>query len=84
MAYDKKDNLSSPKGGAFDITPHDTNDLTVGATAIFVGGSGNIKVDTSLGDTVTFTNLSSGSILPVRVKRVYSTDTTATSLIGLY
>lgn len=78
------DSLSAPKGGAFAITPHDTNDLTTGATAVYIGGAGNMKVITSLGQTVTFVGLVAGTILPVRVSRVFSTDTTATSLVGLY
>lgn len=81
---DKRNTLSAPKGGAFDVTPHDTNDLAIGATAVYVGGAGDMKVDTSLGQTVTFVGLGTGVILPVRVSRIYSTGTTATDIIGLY
>ncbi len=77
--------LSDPKGGAFAITPDDDNDLAIGATAIYIGGGdGSLKVTTSLGQTVTFTGLAAGTVLPVRVKRVFDTDTDATGLIGLY
>lgn len=79
-----KETLSSPKGGAFAITPSDDTDLTIGATAIYVGGAGNVKLITSLGQTVTFVGVSAGQILPVRAKRVIATLTTATNLVGLY
>ena len=78
-----KETLSSPKGGAFAITPSDDTDLTIGATAIYVGTGGNLVVITSFGQTVTFTNLADGQVLPVRVKRVLEAST-ATELVGLY
>jgi hypothetical protein len=84
MATNQADSLSAPKGGAFAITPDDDNDLAIGATAIYVGVGGDIKVTTSLGQTVTFVGVVTGSVLPVRVKRVFDTDTTATTMIGLY
>lgn len=84
MANSFADSLSAPKGGAFAIDPDDDNDLAVGATAVYIGGAGNLKVTTSLGQTVTFSGLAAGTVLPVRVKRVFATDTTATLLIGLY
>lgn len=76
--------LSDPKGGAFSVTPHDTNDLSQRCDSLWVGVGGDVKVDTSLGDTVTFVGVTSGSILPIRCTRVYSTGTTATDIHGLY
>jgi hypothetical protein len=38
----------------------------------------------ALGTTLTFTGVQAGSILPIQVKRVYSTDTTATGIVALY
>ena len=52
--------------------------------AIYVGNSGNLKVDMVSGGTVTFSNLTAGTLLPIQVVRVYATGTTATLLIGLY
>lgn len=63
------------------ITPADT-DLTAEARALYVGGSGDVKVTTTNGDVVTFANVVAGSILPVSVKRVWAA-TTASSIIGL-
>ena len=75
--------LESPATRAFVITPSDANNLTVFSRAIYVGGAGNISVLTLEDHIVTFTGLLAGSILPVRVKRVNSTGTTATNLIAL-
>jgi hypothetical protein len=74
----------APASNAFAVTPDDTDDLTHAARALFVGGGGDIKVDTLGGDTVTFTGVVAGSILPVRVLKVYSTGTDATDIVAVY
>lgn len=76
--------LSDPKGGAFEITPSDSADLAQGAVALYIGGEGDVKLTTSLGQTVTFVSVGAGSILPVRTKRVYASGTDATNIVGLY
>lgn len=68
-------------GGATTITKSDTVDQQY--SAIYVGGAGNVAVIMESGDSVIFTAPPVGSILPIRVKRVLSTNTTATLLIGL-
>jgi len=74
----------APASNAFAVTPNDSTDLTHAARALFVGGAGNVKVDTLGGDTVTFTGVLAGFVLPVRVLRVYSTGTTATNIVAVY
>jgi hypothetical protein len=76
--------LTSPGTRAFAITPSDTEDLPHVTRAIYIGGSGNIVAVTQGGDEVTFASVFAGSILPVRIKRVKNTGTTATLLIGIY
>ena len=71
---------SSP--GGFSITPNDSVDLTRPVRAVYIGVSGDLVVDTLNGDTLTFVSVPVG-IFPVQVKRVYATNTTADSLIGL-
>lgn len=65
------------------VTPHDTNNIE-NTRAVYVGGAGNLKIllvnDT---DPVTLVGVVAGSVLPIRVKRVYSTDTTATNIVAL-
>jgi len=75
---------SCPATGAAATNNHDTNQLTNGTCrSLYVGVTGDIKVTMANGDVVTFTNVAVG-IFPVSVKQVFSTGTTATSLIALY
>ena len=76
--------LDSPARNAFAITPHDTNELSFVTRGIYIGGAGNLKVTTAGGDTVTFTGVLAGTIIPIQAKLVFSTLTTATSLVGLH
>lgn len=75
--------LSGPSDNADAITPSDGADLANSTRALYVGGSGNISVVMVGGQTVTFSNVQAGSVLPIRVKRVRSTNTTATLILGL-
>lgn len=68
---------------AVDVTPNDSTDITPGDQVLYVGTGGNVKVTTADGSTVTFTNVPSGAILPVSVRRVFSTGTTATGIIAI-
>jgi hypothetical protein len=70
-------------GDAAAITPSDTINL-VNPSIIFVGGGGNVRVLTAQGSDVTFTGVLTGSVLPVQVLRVYSTNTTATNMVGIF
>jgi hypothetical protein len=70
-------------GGARAVTPSDSVNLTY-PSVVFVGGAGNIQVTTAQGDQVTFTGAQSGQVLPVQVIRVWSTGTTATSIVAIY
>lgn len=73
----------------------DTTNLTTAASggvpgkaycyrALYVGGTGDVKVLTMFGSTVTFTAVPAGTVLPVAVIRVFSTGTTATNLVGMW
>ena len=75
--------LESPAKDAFAISGNDSTDLANSTRSIYVGGSGNIKLTTIDGSTVTFNGAIAGSILPIRAKRIFSTGTTPTNLIGL-
>ena len=65
------------------VTPADDGALRP-TRALYVGGAGNLKVDMALGSTVTFVGALAGTVLPLQVTRVYSTDTTATDIVALY
>ena len=76
--------LESPAENAAAITPNDTTDLTNATRSLYIGGAGNVKIDTVLGDTVTLSGVVAGTVIPVRASRVYATGTTATNLVGLW
>ena len=60
-----------------DTTPLDFN-------AIYVGGAGDVAISSSSDATaVTFVGVTAGSFLPVKGKRVMSTNTTATDIVWL-
>lgn len=65
------------------VTPNDTGRIDP-TRGLYIGGAGNVKVDTAAGTTVTLNSAAAGSILPIRVRRVYNTGTTATNIIALY
>jgi hypothetical protein len=76
--------LNSPADNAFAITTDDDTDLTNFTRGLYVGVSGDVKVDLVASGTVVFTDLIAGVIHPIRAKRVYATGTTATNIVGLY
>lgn len=67
------------------ITPHNTNELTTYARAIYVGGTGDVTL-IAAGDSaeVTFKAVPAGTILPVLTKIVKATGTDATFLVALF
>jgi hypothetical protein len=68
--------------GGFAITPNNTTLLTNKAFGIYVGTAGNLTVLTDKDETVTFSDVPAGSIIPIVAKRVNVTGTTASNLVG--
>lgn len=66
-----------------EVVPSDTAGLDQPGE-IYIGGAGNIKVLTEGGNEVTFVGVIKGSILPVQVKKVFATGTSATNLLVNY
>lgn len=78
------DSLVDPARAAFMITPSDQNDLPEITRAIFVGTGGDLVVQMlDGGNDVSFRNIAPGSLLPIRLKAVRATGTTATHVVGL-
>ena len=75
--YDIKD----PGNDIIPVVPHDTNDIPL-SRAITISVGGDIKVITKAGNTRLVT-LPPG-LFPLRVTRVFSTDTTATGISAVY
>ena len=85
VAVDKSSGgLGEPAVHAEAVTPSDGDTLGTVSRALFVGGAGNVAVVMVTGDAVTFAGVTAGSFLPIRVKQVKSTDTTATLILNLY
>ncbi|MCK5292788.1 MAG: hypothetical protein KAR39_12335 [Thermoplasmata archaeon] len=76
--------LESPASNAMAIIPSDTIDLEQTTRGLYVGSSGNVKVTMAGGQTILFGGLLAGMIYPLRVTRVYLTDTEATGIVGVY
>ena len=67
---------ASPAKFAVAVTPSDVTNLGSPARSLYIGTTGNIAV-------VTFSNVPVG-ILPVQVKRVNSTNTTASNIVAMW
>jgi hypothetical protein len=74
---------SDPAHHAAAVTPSDTTDLSMASTALFVGGSGNLRVTMLGGEILTFSNVPIGWH-SIRVTRVWATNTTATNIIAVW
>lgn len=67
------------------VTPNNSTDLAR-VSRLYVGGTGNLRVtlrDQADGDSVTLNSVPVGFI-PLLVKRVWATGTTATNIVALY
>lgn len=70
------------KGAA--VSPSDST--TVNFRGLYVGAGGNVAVifrDDTSDTAVTLVGVVTGTVLPISVKKVMSTNTTATSIVGL-
>lgn len=71
-----------------DLIPSDATAVTPGDTTpvnfvgFYVGVSGDVAVQSAEGTTITFVAVAAGQIIPLRVVRIMSTGTTATSIVG--
>lgn len=74
--------LSDPPTGFAAVTPSDDNDLAITARCLWVGGAGNIKVTSQGGTTVVLVGAQAGTLIAGRFTRVWSTSTTATSIVA--
>ncbi len=67
------------------ITPSDSTNLSEGFTdGVYVGVTGDLVVHDANGTATTFANLAAGVIHPIRTRRILSTGTTASSIVGLW
>lgn len=77
--------VQDPAPRAFEVTPADS-DLTIFPRALWIGTGGTITVRMK-GEEGTVNVpyvVASGTLLPIQVKQVRSTGTTASDIVGLY
>tara|TARA_R100001463_G_scaffold55105_1_gene106437 strand:+ start:425 stop:691 length:267 start_codon:yes stop_codon:yes gene_type:complete len=88
MAYQK---LQASRASV--VTPSDTVDIPSvsdsngrgnNGCVLYVGIGGDLRVLTAGGDDVVFTGFPDGGFLPVNVVRVFTTNTTASSIVALW
>lgn len=53
------------------------------AHAIYVGGTGDVAVVTAGGNSVIFSAVPAGTLIPIHIRQLLSTGTTATLIVGL-
>jgi hypothetical protein len=84
---------SLPAESALAVAPSDTaslappsGDPNKATRGLLIGGSGNVQVDMADGTTVTLTfpATACGLMLPIAVKKVHATGTTATAIVAFY
>lgn len=76
--------ISAPAGSFAAITPSDATELGFLTRAVYVGTGGNVVAVDAAGTAVTFTAVVGGTILPIRVSRINSTNTTASNMVALW
>jgi len=85
MAQDKTmSGVGEPASNAEDVTPDDGSDLATVSRALYIGMSGNLTVVMAGEQTVMFAGVPSGTFMPIRVKRVKASGTSASQIINLY
>lgn len=85
---DQYANEQVPVGGpaqhAALLTLDDSNDLANYSRAFYVGQAGNLKVTTVGGETLLLTGLLIGHVYPIRIKRAWSSTSTADKIVALW
>lgn len=74
--------VAGPARDILPVTPNDANDLSEVAVALYVEVAGTVRFATERGEIRTI-SLPDMSLLPVGVRRVFSTGTTASGIHGL-
>ena len=78
------DSAETPSSQPLAITPSNTVPLVTTPKALYIGSGGTVVLRTASGAAdVTFKNLASGQILPVRAQFVRATGTTAADIVAL-
>lgn len=74
--------MSGPASNAASVTPG-SSALSFTTRGLYVGGAGDVAVTMAGGGNVTFTAVSAGSTLPIRVTHVLAAST-ATGIVAIW
>lgn len=80
---DKINGINAPVRKAVTVTTSDTVDLDSVPRALWIGGDGDVAVIMA-DDTASVVLKNASGLVPVMVKRVLATGTTATYIVALY
>lgn len=75
--------ISGPATDLVPVTPSDSADLPDAAVALYVAGAGAVVIDTISGPAPRTVPVAANMLLPVGVRRVRATGTTATGIFAL-
>lgn len=78
-----KNNILAPGTSFAAITPHASNDMAL-TRAIYVGVGGDIAAVGADNTPVTFKSVPTGTLLPIRLRRINESGTTATDMVAIY
>lgn len=86
----RRSRVDDPARGGIAVTPNDTTDLVRSSRAIWVGAGGDVTVemvrqlDKANPVTLTIPGVLGGSLLPIRVRKVLATGTTASGIVAFW
>lgn len=84
MAGHVRADVSSAWGAVpVDVSATDQT-LTAGCRVLYVGTSGDVKIDMPNASAITFANVPAGTTLTVQALKVYHTGTSAANILALY
>ncbi len=75
---------SDPVRNAAAITPDDSNDIANVSRMLYVGAGGDLKVTMAGGQSVTLVGVPAGWSDALAVSRIWSTGTTAASIVAFW
>lgn len=76
--------LTSPAMDGEMVTPSDAASLQQVTRAVYVGNGGTLAAEMASGAQVSLANVPGGALLPLRLRAIRSTGTTASGLVALW
>jgi len=80
----QSDNVDLQARKLLAITPNNDNDLVDVPKALYIGVGGTLAVIAVDNTTSVSLTVQAGALLPIRVKRVLASGTSATGIVGLF